>query len=72
MCINIWNSLIEIASGKFWGGQEDFLLSFNAKKIEADIYLEFKDFHNAIQKYKKLKSFCDDRKRYKEKIVLYG
>jgi hypothetical protein len=48
------------------------LLSFNAKKIEADIYLEFKDFHSAIKKYKKLKSFCDDRKRFKEKIVLYG
>ena len=48
---------------------EEFSLAYNALKIEADIYLEFKDFKNTILKYKKLKEFCDERKRYKEKIV---
>ena len=51
---------------------EEFSLAYNALKIEADIYLEFKDFKNAILKYKKLKEFCDERKRYKEKIVCYA
>jgi len=51
---------------------EEFSLAYNALKIEADIYLEFKDFKNTILKYKKLKEFCDERKRYKEKIVCYA
>ena len=48
------------------------MLSYHALKLEGDMYIEFKDFKNAIQKYKRLKSFCDDRKQFREKIVCYG
>jgi hypothetical protein len=40
--------------------------------LEADIYLEFKDFKNAIKKYKKVKVFCEDRKKFREKIICYA
>lgn len=54
------------------GPNEDFLLQFNAMKIEGDIHLEFKDFKAAMLSYKKLKSFCEDKRRFREKIVCYG
>jgi hypothetical protein len=54
------------------GPNEDFILQYHALKFEGDIRLEFKDFRSAILSYKRLKTFCDDRKRYKEKIVCYG
>ena len=34
--------------------------------------MEFKDFKSALQSYRRLKSFCDGKKRFKEKIVCYG
>jgi hypothetical protein len=52
--------------------QEEFSLAYSALKLEADIYLEFKDFKNAIQKYKTLKVFCEERKRLREKIICYA
>lgn len=52
--------------------QEEFNLAFNALKLEADILLEFKDFSNAIIKYKKLKSFCEDKRKFREKTICYG
>lgn len=54
------------------GNNEDFIMQYNALKVKGDIFLEFKDFKQALHAYKKLKNFCDDKKRYKEKIVCYG
>lgn len=51
---------------------EEFNLAYNALKLEADILLEFKDFRNAIMKYKKLKGFCEDKRRFREKTICYG
>jgi tetratricopeptide (TPR) repeat protein len=48
------------------------LINYNAIKIEGDIHLEFKDFKAALGVYKRLKRYCDDKKRYREKIVCYG
>lgn len=52
--------------------QEEFNLAYNALKLEADILLEFKDFRNALMKYKKLKGFCEDKRRFREKTICYG
>ena len=49
----------------------EFMLAFNALKIQGEIYLEFKDFSHALKAFQGLKSYCDDKQRYKEKIVCY-
>lgn len=48
------------------------MLAYTSMKFLGDIYLEFRDFKNALLTYKRLKSFCDDRRHYREKIVCYG
>lgn len=72
MTLRSWTQAKEVACSKNSQGQEDFVLYYNASKIEGSIYLEFRDFKNAIRVYKRLKNYCDDKKRYKEKIVCYG
>ena len=62
----------EVACGTFTEGIEDFALAYNALKIEGDIFMEFKDFKSSLQAYRRLKNFCDDRKKYREKIICYG
>ncbi len=64
--LTVWLRGVEIS--KLIG---DFVLIFNAMKLAGDIFLEFKDFSNALKSFQSLKRFCDEKKRYKEKILCY-
>ena len=49
-----------------------FNVHFAAMRAGADMFFEFKDFKNAIMTYKNMKTYCEDYKRYKEKILCYS
>ena len=49
-----------------------FNVHFAAMRVAADMFFEFKDFKNAIMTYKNMKTYCEDYKRYKEKILCYS
>lgn len=44
---------------------------FHAFKISGEIYMEFKDFQSAIKEFRKVKNFCDEKSRFKEKIYAF-
>jgi hypothetical protein len=51
---------------------DDFLINYNAMKIEGDIHLEFKDFKAALGVYKRLKRYCDDKKGIGRRLCAMG
>lgn len=48
-----------------------FELVFLTLKVLGDIFLDFKDLTEALRVYRNAKIYCEDFKRYKEKLVMY-
>ena len=40
-------------------------------RIKGEIYLEFKDFNNALKSFVDLKHYCDEKGKFKEKVICY-
>ena len=64
---SVFDSFFSYSSEKV----RDFSVMYWILKTHGTIALEFKDFEEAVRVFKRLKTFCEIRKSYRQKMHIY-